>query len=305
MIKVIKKLFIAHSFAFKILITGLFFVILFIKIDLNEVFKTFLIINPVYFMVSLSIVPILYIIRSYTWKLLLLSVGINENLFSLLKILLIGVFYGLITPGKIGEFGRIVYLDYPKARVAPTVLIEKMLDVIGLLCICFAISLIFFRSRFEFILLVVIVTFLLLAAILSISNKKIIVFIGNFFRIEPEKIHSYLHFLNSAYCNKKILVTCFFLTLLYYVVALITGFFLALSLNLDVIVVCTIPLLILVGNIPITIGGLGLRESLGALAFELLGLSAVYGVTYSLLRFIVIVVIPGFFGYYYSMKWKK
>jgi hypothetical protein len=92
---------------------------------------------------------------------------------------------------------------------------------------------------------------------------------------------------------------------LYYVVALIIGFFLALSLNLDVIVVCTIPLLILVGNIPITIGGLGLRESLGALAFELLGLSAAYGVTYSLLRFIVIVIIPGFFGYYYSMKWKK
>ncbi|NMC61161.1 MAG: flippase-like domain-containing protein [Candidatus Methanofastidiosa archaeon] len=304
MIQSVIKILREHSITVKIFITCLFFAILFYKINFIDILQTFLVINPGYFILSLAIVPILYIIRAHVWKLLLLNVGINENIFHLLKILLIGVFYGLITPGKIGEFGRIIHLDHPKVQVAPTVIVEKILDVVGLLSICFVISLIIFRSRFEFISMVFIFSIFLIFAIFIISNEKFILSIGNFLNMEHEKIDSYLNFLRSSYNNKKIITICFFYTLLYYFFALVIGFFLALSLNIDTIVVFTIPLMILVGNIPITIGGLGLRESIGALTFELLGLTAAYGVTYSLLRFIVIVVIPGFFGYYYSMKWK-
>jgi hypothetical protein len=58
-----------------------------------------------------------------------------------------------------------------------------------------------------------------------------------------------------------------------------------------------LPIVVLMGNIPITISGLGLRESIGSLCFVLLGESAANGFVFSLLLFIFITVIPAIFGY--------
>jgi uncharacterized membrane protein YbhN (UPF0104 family) len=92
------------------------------------------------------------------------------------------------------------------------------------------------------------------------------------------------------------------ITASYYAINYIIGYFILLALNVDVIAVITIPIIILIGNVPITISGLGLRESVGAVCFTLLGGEGTYGFSFSLILFGIITLIPGLAGYILAMK---
>jgi uncharacterized membrane protein YbhN (UPF0104 family) len=56
------------------------------------------------------------------------------------------------------------------------------------------------------------------------------------------------------------------------------------------------PVIILLGNLPVAFGGLGLREQVSAVAFARLGASAAVGPVFSLLWFLVVTVIPALIG---------
>jgi uncharacterized membrane protein YbhN (UPF0104 family) len=92
------------------------------------------------------------------------------------------------------------------------------------------------------------------------------------------------------------------LSILYYCICYLICFFICLSAGFNPIVLITFPIIILMGNIPITISGLGLRESVGSLLFIYLGDTAANGFVFAFLIFIIITLIPGIFGYILSMK---
>ena len=114
-------------------------------------------------------------------------------------------------------------------------------------------------------------------------------------------IDSFAKLRNDRRAMSKTVILAF----LYYSINYIFAILILLSLGANTFLFVTLPLVILIGNVPITISGLGMRESVGVICFVLLGGSGVQGFLFSLLLFIIITLIPGIIGYALIMSQKN
>jgi glycosyltransferase 2 family protein len=289
----------------KIALTVILFIVLLVRLDLHELMITFLGLDLRYLLISLVLVPTLYVIRTYRWNVLLSSLGIEKTFRGLFKALLVGVFYGLITPGKVGELARAYYLDEKKSLTISTILMEKLVDVI-VLSVLSAITIIFFFYNYAMFSYIIFAS--ASASILGIwllTNKSFLAFITKPLNIgcdDMERhIDSFAKLRNDRCAMSKTVILAF----LYYSVNYICAILILLSLGADTFLFVTLPLVILIGNVPITISGLGMRESVGVICFVLLGGSGVQGFLFSLLLFIITTLIPGIIGYALIMSQKN
>lgn len=78
------------------------------------------------------LVPILKTLR---WKLLLAAHGIHRGSRDLFGAVAAGFFLGLVTPGTVGEFGRVLILDLRRMPALATILYEKVFDFLSLFLI--------------------------------------------------------------------------------------------------------------------------------------------------------------------------
>jgi len=281
----------------KIFLTLLFFYILFYKIDINSILYVLQSLNIFFLICALAMVPILYLIRTWRWRYFLVSLGISLPFYQSFKIMLIGNFYGLITPGKIGEFGRAFHISEKKSLTIPTIIMEKLLDIVVLVILSIITILYFFQdSTFMKITIFLISIGVFVAIYLSI-NEKFMGLIGKTFGISPENVGNFIITFKKLIRNYPIVIKSVLITIIYYFIAYCIAFFIVISGNMKLEGIFMLPIVVLMGNIPITISGLGLRESIGSLCFVLLGESAANGFVFSLLLFIFITVIPAIFGY--------
>lgn len=285
-------------------LTIIFLAVLFKRIDLFGVFDVLYSLHIYYWLLAISLTPILCIIRTFRWDILLKSVEINRPFTDLLKILIIGIFYGIITPGKIGEVGRACYLEEKKTKIVPTILIEKIIDILLLTILSFLTILFFFNNdSFKFPILFIGLTILVIFC--TLTNKKILSFFVKPLKLTNQDINVFADSFLSIIWNKRTMTISFFLSICYYIVGYISALFLLLSLDINPLAVITFPIVILIGNIPITISGLGLRESVAAICFILLGESGADGVSFSLLIFVTITFLPGILGYLFVLAGKN
>ena len=115
-----------ESTIIKILLTIGLFIAIFTKIHPEEIIGVITTINLAYLGLALLIVPLLYVVRTYRWGICLQRLGMYVPFTRLFGVVIIGLFYGLITPGKLGELGRVYHLDMSKATALPTVFVEKL-----------------------------------------------------------------------------------------------------------------------------------------------------------------------------------
>lgn len=85
-------------------------VYIFYSLDVQKIIDSFLSIDPVFIVYSLLLTIPLLIIRNATWQIILKEQKISVGFFYTLKVYLIGVFYGSITPGFSGQLMRVPYL---------------------------------------------------------------------------------------------------------------------------------------------------------------------------------------------------
>ncbi len=286
----------------KIFLTVLFLTALIIKINFFEIAQIIFNLNPVYLLGALILVPILYIIRTLKWNVLLSSAGITITFNKSLKVILIGNFYGLVTPGKVGELGRAYHLNEKKVLTLPTIIIEKMLDIFALVILSVLTIILFFQNNLIMIIGIFICVIVMIISIFMLVNEKAISFVTNFFKINQENNEQFVKNFWSLFHNYKIMGTTIFISFVYYFVAYLLGYFVILSAGFEPIVLITLPIIVLIGNIPITISGLGLRESIGSVAFISLGETAADGFVFAFLLFLLITLIPGIVGYTLTMK---
>jgi hypothetical protein len=62
-------------------------------------------------------------------------------------------------------------------------------------------------------------------------------------------------------------------------------------------------IIVLIGNIPITISGLGLREYIAIMSFKALGENVELGFSFSTLLFLMITLFPGLIGYLLVLRY--
>ncbi len=248
----------------------------------------------------LSCVPLvcaMYAIRTEKWRILLRAAGIDVGFPRALKIFLIGTFYGSVTPGRAGEVSRSLYLSDSKARTIPTVIVDRVTDIVCLL----AMSILMLLAVFHDVMLVA-VTLAVVAgfavACMALLERRLVSAAARLFGVADERRDEYLSTVGTILHDRRALLTSLGMTLAYYTLNILVFWLvlMAISTAIDPLISLSLPLIIIMGNVPVSISGLGVRELVSVAVFSAYGESAAYGFSASLIMYALTTLLPGLLG---------
>lgn len=281
----------------KIFITLGLMLYLLTKINLKTINSILIEMNHSLLIFTIPFIVSMYLIKTKKWHILLYCIDLKISFYDALKIVLIGTFYGALTPGKAGEISRSFYLNYPKSKTIPTIILDRIVDVFCLLILS-VLSLTFFFNDSSIIYLVSLITILFIFGTIIAINKKTVSFIFRFFKQTNESKENYIYTMKKIIGNKKILLYEITLTFSFYTIFLFVYWIILKSLDpaLNDIIIFSLPIIIILGNIPISISGLGVREFVTVMIFSMLNEDASYGFSFSILIYVLTMLIPGLMG---------
>jgi glycosyltransferase 2 family protein len=288
------------------------------QLDIATIVQIFSSLNPWYCLLAFFfIIPILLSIN-IEWQIVLRRQGIHVSFWYSLKNLLIGYFYGFITPGGLGGYLQILYLrqecNEPLPKCASNIVTFHTIDFIVLLCFAVAGG-VLLASQFP-ILLIIFVLLLALAIVLFFffirENKsepffrrllqtRFLRFLQRYFK---DPLESFFYGVPSF----RSLALPFFVSFLSWTMTLSLFFLVSKLFSVDIpylYFILMVAMSNVVASIPISIYGLGTREATLISLFALFGVSPEQTVSLSLFWFIVIWVTPSIAGAYVTIHEHK
>jgi len=292
------------SVLLKSIVTIILISFLLFKVKPDRIIEVFSEINIALVLAALPFIALLYVIRALKWNVLLKSINIKCGIWKSVKIILIGTFYGMVTPGKTGELARAYYLKEKTSKIIPTVIWDKMIDVASLVVLS-AIAILILFKNYALFFITMAIGIALIIGIFLITNKKIMKFISRLLKISPESYENYFSSMITIAKSKGAIIKAFMLGLLFYFISFFPAFLIltAFKASINPLLVFSLPLIILLGNAPITISGLGLREGVTVLIFQLMNESTSIGFSFSLLWFFIMTVSAGIIGYLFTITY--
>ncbi len=238
--------------------------------------------------------PFLYL-KALRWHLLLRAGAIQASFLESTVSLIGGMGLGLVTPARIGELIRAAYLRDPrKLKIGGLVMIDKGLDVLVLaaLSVPGAWRLLGPLAGMAFVVVTIV------GAFLVYSPGRLLVWLRSVsFRFPPgaklERVWSSLESLST-----RATTTYLVLTALSFVVVLVQFGLILLSWRSwsFSVVALTFPLVILTNVLPLTIGGLGIREAAAVVLLGHYGVPPAHAALAAFLMFVINTALPGMVG---------
>ena len=258
----------------------------------------------------------IYFFCFFRWKMLLNAVGIRLPLSRLLSPFAGGIFFNLFFPSTIGgDFVRSADLAMHTKKtkeVVATVLLDRLSGYIGLVAVALLAFLwgrkliqekIIMQSLFALTVLTGVLIFILLilfnGSIYSKINKLLHSPNGGKLRTTIESIHQEMHYFRK---HKKIIFNNLLLSFIIQALSPLSGYIISLSLGLKLNIAyfsIFLPIIGAVTLLPISVGGLGLRDALTIYFFTKVGISKDLSFAMSLLGFFFIAVYAGIGGLIY------
>ncbi|WP_160112137.1 lysylphosphatidylglycerol synthase transmembrane domain-containing protein [Aquimarina sp. AU58] len=280
------------------------FCLLIYKVGWEDTLESIKKVSIAHLLVAIVIFWIAFYLKSVRWKIISNSFGIPLHSYQALKIFFIGLFLANITPGKLGDFGRLFYIkdQLPNQKVGwSSLIMDRIFDLI---CLVFfsLIALFYYQINFNVLkspdnyssVLLIGIVLLLLFFVLFIFRKKIKKYILPWW----EAFNS--HTLGIKGFLLAIGITCLSMILIYGVfnyIAWSMGIPINhLGLFLGVFILGLLTLL------PITVLGIGVRETSLVVIFQLYGLPSQDAIALSLIIFLLQLLsfIPGAIWFYLS-----
>jgi len=248
------------------------------------------------------------------WRTILVNFDIHIDYSPLAKITFIGFFFNMLLPSGIGgDFFRAYYLSKRIDGGMSTTLTTTLLERSGGLCALLVIGTLF--AAFEdlrvegvrlFDVFLVLITLYLLGNLMLFHawiHRKISSFLKkrNLEQIEA-KMELVYSGLNALRGNRRSIVLALLLSLLIQFLTVVIVWVAALAIDIDApfrIFMIFVPLINLSIMVPLTINGIGLRESLFYLLFSQIGLPVETAVSLSLVTFFLylLTALPGLIIY--------
>lgn len=280
----------------------LFFYIL-SRVDFNDIINVFRGVNLAYFSAALLFLAIGVLTRFWRWGTIIDSIGKKLAFKDLAGFSLKGIFWGAVTPGKLGEFLRAKYLSEATGaslgKSFYTTLIDRIADLlviamVGLLAVG--------AKNFQFAFLIFI--FLSVSAYFLIKKRALLRALMVF--IVPMELKNKIdNFLSELYqgfenFNWKLLARILAWAFLYYLFSgVLTNYFIALAIGAQVPfwhMFFITSLTWLAVALPVSFLGLGTREAAFIYLLSFVGVSAPQALAISLLALfsnILILTVPG------------
>jgi uncharacterized protein (TIRG00374 family) len=243
------------------------------SLDTQKIITSFLSIEPIFIVYSLLLTIPLLLIRNVTWQIILKEQKITIGFFSSIKIYLIGVFYGSITPGYAGQLMRVPYLKEktgePYGKLFINTVIETFVHSFSLYGMMFfgAVLVIGMLPEILPITIVLLLAFSLLAVYFTKREwgekffKVIITY------LIPRKLKIHFNALVNTFYNDfprfQVMILPFILGIITWVIVFSQEYLILLGLGLEIpyfAFLLLFPIANVAGFIPITFGGLGTRE---------------------------------------------
>lgn len=294
------------------------FIYLLIKLNPIKILKEVSNAKPLFLLIALLFTFFLMITQTIKWFVIARVQKIMIPFFEAVKINLIGSFYGFLTPSKIGGILRTEYLKKYSdgwGKGASNFILDKILDVCSLVFLVIIFSFIFKEIiSVNLLYYAVIIFFVLIVGLLIFRNEKKSKFLLGFFykKFVPKKLKERLREeFYSFYENmprKRYFFLFFLLNLFNWGVIYSVTFFVGLALGINIsffYYLAILPLATLVGEIPITISGLGTREATMVSLFGLLGIEPAKVFSMALITLFTGSIVPSVIGGILSFKIRK
>ncbi|MEY4070320.1 MAG: hypothetical protein RL721_934 [Candidatus Eisenbacteria bacterium] len=246
---------------------------------------------------ALTLVLVSYLGRAQRWAGLLARSGRALALAPAWGLTLLGVGYGLVTPGKVGEFARVVHLGVPRHQAFASVLWDRITDVLllELLALPAFVLVPAWRGPVMWLFLAVVAATLVGVAVLesrrlqAIGARIVPPLAGTLARWQEASAGT----LTSGAFRVGLAGGMF-----YYALNFAAAFLMVRDLAPDAspALMLGFPIIPLLGNLPIAFSGLGLREQVSALLFVAAGTDPAIGPAYSLAYFGLGTLVPGVLG---------
>lgn len=296
----------------QLLITILLFIVLFRKIDINnllDLIKQINFINLAFIWVlsiSFAVFPALRTLVGFRY----LTKG-KITLWETYQYFLVGMFYNNILPTSIGGDVARIYLLYRKSqeiyKASSIVVFERLVGAAATVSISLVAAICVFHLEGIRIFLYYII---ILAAGIGLVffilfNPYLLKGIGKF-----DKVKRFLQAIQEFKKSKSIVLNLFVFSLFYQLADIFVAFLFSRLIKMDVAFVyflVFIPLVYIVTMLPITINGLGLRENLLVFLLALVGVGSSSAVLLSLLIYLDRLVrglVGGLFILWYSLTGK-
>ncbi|MBU0953701.1 MAG: flippase-like domain-containing protein [Nanoarchaeota archaeon] len=312
----------------KVLISGIIVVALLYFTGIENIMETILILDPHLLLLAVSITIPTTFFKILRWKLILKASNVNIPFAEIIRIFMIGFFFGAITPSRVGNLIKFHYLrkyhNVPTSTAISISMIDRIFDVIvlaafallGLILVTTAIRTIYTAIAFVIIILAIILfifnekTFKKIATFGILRIKALRKLVKSRGEIDTNKAASDLYIPVKRMKNPKIFSITMLLTILIWTTIGVQIFLILLAMGVPVNVYKTIVFSgtsSFLGLVPITISGLGVRE--GSLAFFLstIGVSLDSGVAASLILYLIGHIPPALvgMGLYFVYKRRK
>jgi uncharacterized protein (TIRG00374 family) len=256
-----------------------------------------------------------YLFCYLRWKIFLESAGIHLPSKRLVSAFSGGIFFNMFLPSTVGgDFVRSADLGYHSKKtstVVATVLLDRLSGFSGMIVVAL-IALIFgFRVIRDLriiwaIVFLVIILFLITAAVFNDAAYGL--FEKSLFHPRPGKIRSglrrVLQEMHAFKVHKMALAKSLLISIIVQASGPVITYTLALSFHLEVDIIyffLFMPLISAVTLLPISIGGLGVREYMTILFFTHLGVSKHFAFAFSLMGFFYLLVYAGIGGLIYGL----
>lgn len=292
----------------------LIFVYILSRIDLGHVAESFKEINIFYFLTAVLLsMPALFV-KTEKW-LKLVKPFASFGIFDGMKAMLIGLFIGLVTPARIGDFTRAFYLKQGSSantgESLATVVFDRIVDIVALFSLAL-IGLLWLANFYSMgtLLWLVAVAFTFFASmVFAFLNenftKKMLKPLYNI--LVPEKykgklsagFYDFYRAASVLRSEKKRLFFVGVLSMIGLFLNFMQYYFLALALNLSIsfmFIAMIMPLAMLVEILPISFSGIGTRDATLILFLGFAGIASFSAVSLSI-SILVLNYILAAFGY--------
>lgn len=310
--------------SFKALVSGIFIVFLLLNIDLDQLIISWKDINWIFLVFLATVIFVACtVINVMRWDLILRQQGTNIPFWYLIIIYTKGAFVGSFFPGgtTTGDIYRMYSLTkntQKKAVSVSSVIIERIMGVFALLSLslCTIYYSIFFEINndlFMHLLKPVLFLTILFSMVGALSIALIKMNFTNRFKstnLIISKLQYFVSIISNYFSNRTTLGKIFVLSLLFQVIIVFWIYMVSqvLHIRAPLYALCvTVPLINLFALLPISIGGLGVREAafvfflapFGLVSYEAVSISFISGSLQNVLRLLF-----GFLFFLNVKPWK-
>jgi len=297
------------SFVIRLSIGLFLMAILFLSVDFSQSIKKLSSVNLFPALLLCGLMLLRRALMASKWNLLLRAQGIWISMWHSLRLYYIGYLLGSFTPGAIGiEAYRVTALSrFHKTQVViSTIVLERFIGLIVIstfaaVGLSFSVNylgpevkeiqwmawIIFFG--------VVLALFLLLVSLYPPAVESFAQRLSSLPRISLiGRLEEFYYAYTENRTNWLTLLVFTALTVIEAILTISLPYMAAKSLNIDIsfgLLICTMPLLLILFRLPVSIDGIGVKEGLYASLFAIAGFSSADGLTVSLLLRLVALLI--------------